>query len=94
MILNNWSGTKHQLGDYTTLELVSVLTHVETSRQQMDRFVESVTAELTRRSKTQERIVSLNLGRRVGAPHMPSRFARRRKQSGSALANARSRWIV
>jgi hypothetical protein len=93
MSLNNWSGTKHQLGEYTTLELVSVLTHAETSRRQMDRFVESVTTELTRRGKTQESAISLNLGRRVGATHM-SRFSRRRKQPGSALASARSRWIV
>lgn len=94
MSLNNWSGTKHQLGEYTTLELVSVLTHAETSRRQMDRFVESVATELTRRGKTQERVVSLNLVGRVGATHMSSRFSRRRKQSGSALASARSRWIV
>jgi hypothetical protein len=94
MSLNNWSGAKHQLGEYTALELISVLSHAETSRQQMDRFVESVTAELTRRGKTQERVISLKLGRRVGATHTSSRFSRRRKQPGSALASARSRWIV
>jgi 23S rRNA pseudoU1915 N3-methylase RlmH len=80
------SGVKQELGEYTTLELVSVLTHAENSRRQMDRFVESVTAELTRRGKTQERVLSLNLGRRVGGTQIASRFSLRRKQPGPALA--------
>jgi hypothetical protein len=86
-------GTKHEFNEYTTSELVSVLTHAETSRRQMDRFVESVTAELTRRGTTQDRIVSLNLGRRIGGTQLASRLSRRRKQPGPELASTRSRWI-
>ena len=87
------SGIKHKLGEYTTSELVSVLTHAENNRRQIDRFVEDITAELTRRGKTHDRVVSMNVGRGVGGTPMSSRFSRRRKQPGSALASARGTWI-
>jgi hypothetical protein len=87
------SGIKQKLGEYTTSELVSVLTHAENNRRQMDRFVEGITAELTRRGKTQDVVVGLNVGQGVGGTPMSSRFSRRRKQRGSAPAFARSRWI-
>jgi hypothetical protein len=84
---------KHQLSEYTTFELVSVLAHAENSRRQMDHFVESVTAELTRRGNAHEQIlVSLNLARRIGAGRS-SRFSRRREQPKRALASARNIWI-
>ena len=51
---------EHQLSEYTTLELASVLAHAENNRRQMDRFVENITAELTRRGNTRERVVNLN----------------------------------
>jgi len=89
----DWSGIKHELDEYTTLELVSVLTHAENNRHQMDRFVESITAELTRRGKTRDRVVGLNLGRGVRGTAMSSRFSRRQNQTGSALASARGKWI-
>ena len=89
----DWSGIKHKLSEYTTLELVSVLTHAENNRRQMDRFVASIATELTRRRKTEDRVVGLNRGRGVGGTPMSSRISRRRKQPGSALASARSRWI-
>jgi len=78
----DWSGIKHEFDEYTTLELVSVLTHAENNRRQMDRFVESITAELTRRRKTQDRVVSLNRGRGIAGTPMSSRLSRRRKQTG------------
>jgi hypothetical protein len=49
---------KHQLSEYTTLELASVLAHAENNRRQMDRFVESITAELTRRRNIRERVMN------------------------------------
>ena len=52
------SGIKPQLSEYTTSELVSVLAHAEDSRRQMDRFVESITAELTRRRNIRERVMN------------------------------------
>jgi hypothetical protein len=76
------TGIRQALTEYTTLELVSVLTHAENSRRQMDRFVERVTAELTRRDETRDGLVSTS-----------SRLSRRRRRHGSALADARSRWI-
>ncbi len=78
----DWTGIRQELTGYTTLELVSVLTHAETSRRQMDSFVERVTAELTRRDKARDGLVSTS-----------SRQSRRRRWRSSALADARSRWI-
>jgi hypothetical protein len=51
---------KHQLSEYTTLELASVLAHAENNRRQLDRFVDSIAAELTRRGNGHERVVNLN----------------------------------
>jgi hypothetical protein len=85
-------GIKHKLSEYPTLELVSVLTHVEDSRRQIDRFVESITAELTRRGNTREKVLRLNSERRIAGAARSTWFPRRRKQTASALASAR-RWI-
>jgi|SRR5215211_4873283 hypothetical protein len=86
--------TKHKLSEYTTAELVSVLAHAENSRRQLDRFLESITAELARRGEPDERVANPALRGHFGVTRMPSPFLRRRKQSGSALAHARSKWMV
>jgi hypothetical protein len=86
-------GVKRTLSEYTTWDLVSVLAHAEDSRRQMDRFVESITAELTRRGNTRERVVSLNPARGIAGALRSSRFSRRRERPKPALANARSKWI-
>jgi hypothetical protein len=83
---------EHQLSEYTTLELVSVLAHAENSRRQMDRFVESITAELTRRGNIHERLVSLNPATRIAGALRSSRFSRWERPK-PALAIARNRWI-
>jgi hypothetical protein len=72
---------RQALTEYTTLELESVLTHAENSRRQMDRFVERVSAELTRRGKIRE-----------ASARISSRLSPRKRHS-SVLADARSRWI-
>jgi hypothetical protein len=77
----DWRGIKHTLNRYTTLELVSVLAHAEDSRRQMNRFVESITAELTRRGNTPERVVSLNPARRFAGVLRSSRFSPRRERA-------------
>jgi hypothetical protein len=75
-------GTRQELTEYTTLELVSVLVHAQNSRRQMDRFVERVAAELTQRDKNPEVPVSM------------SRLLRRWKQRSPALPDVRCRWIT
>ncbi len=67
-------GTQRELIEYTTLELVSVLAHAESSRRQMDRFVEKVTAELTRRYKVRSRPANIAF-----------QLSRRWRQRGSPL---------
>jgi hypothetical protein len=86
-------GIKRTLSEYTTWELVSVLAHAEDSRRQMDRFVESITVELTLRGNTRERVVSLNPARGIAGVLRSSRFSRRLERPKPALASARSMWI-
>jgi hypothetical protein len=75
-------GIRQELAEYTTVELAAVLAHAQNSRRQMDRFVERITAELSRRDKN------------PGAALSMSRLSRRWKQRSPALPDVWCRWIT